>query len=166
MTLSTGYLTTKQRLIWGLKHRGIREAHIARQLDITRQTVHKIIDIANTRVEDSLKEAAELNKIEILTIDVQKGFLSGYSSHFKTEAFVTFTAKNGIQIWFKHYGNCTKCRHLNACREKLLSEAAERNFLLTEDIHEIIPSKLADALFSRLLQAAKDNSANPKIAIF
>lgn len=161
MTLSTGYLTTKQRLIWGLKNRGIREAHIARQLDVTRQTVHKIIDIANTRVEDSLKEAADLNKIEILTIDVQKGFLSGYSSHFKTDAFVTFSAKNGIQIWYKHDGNCSKCRHLKACREKLLVEAAERNFLLTEDINEIIPSKLADALFSRLLQAEKDNSQTP-----
>ena len=159
MTLSTGYLTAKQRLIWGLKHSGVREANIARQLDVTRQTVHKIIDIANARVEDSLKEAAELNKIEILTLDFQKGFLSGYSSHFKTEAFVTFTAKNGIQIWYKQDGNCAKCRHLKACREKLITEAAERNFLLTEDINEIIPSKLADALFSRLLQAAKDNSA-------
>ena len=143
-----------------MKNRGVREAHIARQLDVTRQTVHKIIDIANARVEDSLKEAAELNKIEIIMLDVQKGFLSGYSSHFKTEAYVTFTAKNGIQIWYKHDCNCTKCRHLNTCREKLLSEAAERNFLVTEDANEIIPSKLADAMFSRLLQAEKDKQLN------
>ena len=156
MTLSTGYLTTKQRLIWGLKHRGIREAHIARKLNVTRQTVHKIIDIANSRVEDSLKETAELNKIEILTLDVQKGFLSGYSSHFKTEVFITFTARNGVQIWYKHEGNCAKCRYLEACREILVSEAAERNFLLTEEITEIIPSKLAHVLFSRLLQTTQD----------
>jgi hypothetical protein len=150
MTLSTGYLTTKQRLIWGLKNSGIKEAHIARQLDITRQTVHKIIDIANTRIEKSLKEAAELNKIEIKTIDAPKGFLSGYSSQLKTDTFVTFSAKNGIQIWYKHEGNCSKCHRLKICREVLVAEATDRKYLITEDIDQINPLKLADALFSRL----------------
>jgi hypothetical protein len=156
MTLSTGYLTPKQRQIWGLKNRGQKEAFIARELDITRQTVHKTIDIANVRISESLQEAAKLNKIEVQTLEATKGFLSGYSSHFKTQAFVTFSAKNGIQVWYKHEGHCDKCKELKTCREMLVTEATERNFLLTEDIDKIVPSKLADALFSRIVEAKKD----------
>jgi hypothetical protein len=150
MSLSTGYLTPKQRIIWGLKSSGRQESNIARELKVTRQTIHKAIDTANTRIGESLKEAAQLNKIDVETIDASKGFLSGYSSHFKTQAFVTFSAKNGIQIWYKHEGHCQKCKRLKACRDMLIAEASERNFLLTEDVNEIIPAKLADALFSRI----------------
>jgi hypothetical protein len=150
MSLSTAYLTTKQRIIWGLKNSGNPEANIARELKITRQTVHKTINTANTHIGQSLTEAAQLNKIEIEALDAENGFLSGYSSHFKTQAFVTFTAKNGIQIWYKHEGHCKNCKRLKQCREMLVAEAAERNFLLTEDLNEIIPSKLADALFSKI----------------
>jgi hypothetical protein len=159
MSLSTGYLTAKQRLIWGLKSSGKQEANIARELKVTRQTVHKAINTANTRISDSLKEAAELNKIEILTINSSLGFLEGYSSHFKTQAFVTFTAKNGIQIWYKHEGHCQKCKRLQQCRDMLVAEATERNFLLTEDVNEILPSKLADALFSKLSVGSKNEAA-------
>lgn len=150
LSLSTGYLTLKQRLIWGLKSSGKQEANIARELKVTRQTIHKAIDTANTRIGESLKEAAQLNKIEIETIDATKGFLSGYSSHFKTKTFVTFTAKNGIQIWYKHEGHCQKCKRLQQCRDMLVAEANERNFLLTEDVNKIVPSKLVDALFSKI----------------
>jgi hypothetical protein len=150
MSLSTAYLTSKQRIIWGLKNSGKQESNIARELKVTRQTVHKAINTANTRIGESLAEAAELNRIEIQTIDPQKGFLSGYSPHFKTQAFVTFSTKNGIQVWYKHEGHCKNCKRLKQCREMLVAEATERNFLLTEDNNEIVPSKLADALFSKI----------------
>jgi hypothetical protein len=159
VSLSTGYLTPKQRLIWGLKNRGKQESHIARELKVTRQTIHKAIDTANTRIAESLKEAAQLNKIEIKTIDASKGFLSGYSSHFKTQAFVTFTAKNGVQVWYKHEGHCKTCSRIQTCRAMLVAEANERNFLLTEDINEILPSKLADVLFSKILGEPKNEAA-------
>jgi DNA-binding CsgD family transcriptional regulator len=155
MGLSTGYLTPKQRQIWGLKTSGLQEANIARRLNITRQTVHKTIDLANKRINEALKEAAELNRIEIQTLDAHNGFLSGYSSHFKTQAFVTFSAKNGVQVWYKHEGHCDNCTRLQTCREMLVAEATERNFLLTEDADKIVPSKLADALFSRIAGAKK-----------
>ena len=159
MSLSTGYLTPKQRIIWGLKTSGKQEANIARELNVTRQTIHKAIDTANSKIFDSLKEAAQLNQIEIQTIDSSKGFLSGYSPHFKTQAFVTFTAKNGVQIWYKHEGHCQKCKRLKQCRDMLAAEAKERNFLLTEDVDKIVPSKLADALFSKILGEPNNETA-------
>jgi hypothetical protein len=151
MSLSTGYLTSKQRMIWGLKSKGQQEANIAKELKVTRQTVHKALNTANLRVSDALNEAAKLNNIEIQTLNTNRGFLSGYSPHFKTQAFVTFSAKNGIQIWYKHEGHCQTCQRLKTCREMLVSEATARNYLLTEDIDKISPSKLADVLLQKIL---------------
>ncbi len=150
MTLSFGYLTPKQRTMWELKSSGLQEAHIAKKLNITRQTVHKSLDIANLKIEDALQEAAKINKIDIQTVNAQKGFLKGYSNHFKTPAFVTFSAKNGIQVWYKHEGNCEKCKKLETCRNTLLAEAKDRNFLLLDDTKKILPSKLAQALFAKI----------------
>jgi DNA-binding CsgD family transcriptional regulator len=150
MNLSSGYLSLRQRQIWGLKNRGKQEASIAKELNVTRQNIHNTLKTANSRIAQSLTEAAQINKIEIQTLNTQKGFLSGYSHHFKAQAFVTFTAKNGIQIWYKHEGNCEKCKRLKQCRAMLVAEANERNFLLTQDANEILPSKLADALFSKI----------------
>lgn len=151
MSLSTGYLTSKQRMIWGLKSKGQQEASIAKELKVTRQTVHKAVNTANSRISDALKEAAKLNNIEVQTLNTTKGFLAGYSPHFKTQAFVTFSAKNGIQIWYKHEGQCQTCKRLQTCREMLVSEAEARNFLLTQDLNQITPSKLAEVLFSKIL---------------
>ncbi|MCW4025349.1 MAG: hypothetical protein NWF01_10005 [Candidatus Bathyarchaeota archaeon] len=151
MSLSAAYLTSKQRVIWGLKSKGQQEASIARELNITRQTVHKAVNTANLRITEALTEAAQLNNIEIQTLNTSKGFLSGYSPHFKTPAFVTFSAKNGVQVWYKHEGHCQTCKRLKTCREMLVSEAKARNFLLTEDINQISPSRLAEVLFSKIL---------------
>ncbi|MCW4029295.1 MAG: hypothetical protein NWE92_06580 [Candidatus Bathyarchaeota archaeon] len=150
MTLSLGYLTPKQRAIWDLKSSGLQEAHIAKKLNITRQTVHKSLDIANLKIEDALQEVAQINKIDPQTVNAQRGFLKGYSNPFKTPAFITFSAKNGIQVWYKHDGNCEKCKKLETCRTTLLSEAKDRNFLLLDDTSKILPSKLAEALFAKI----------------
>ena len=158
MTLSLGYLTPKQRTIWDLKSTGLQEANIARKLNVTRQTVHKSLDIANLKIGEALEETAKINKIDIQTVDPLKGFLLGYSSHFKTKAFITFSAKNGVQVWYKHEGDCAKCDKIDACREALLAEAKDRNFLLLDDTSKILPSKLADALFAKITGAQHEYS--------
>lgn len=150
MTLSLGYLTSKQKMMWDLKSNGLQEANIARKLKVTRQTVHKALDIANLKIGEALTEVAKINKIEVETLDANRGFLKGYSNHFKTQAFVTFSAKNGIQLWYKHEGDCEKCQKLQTCRETLLSEAKDRNFLILDDTSKILPSKLAEALFAKI----------------
>jgi len=150
MTLSFGYLTPKQKMIWDLKSRGLQEAHIARKLNVTRQTVHKALDTANVKIGEALEETARINRIETQKLDPDKGYLLGYSSHFKTQAFITFSAKNGIQVWYKHEGDCKKCSQLQTCREALLAEAKERNFLILDDTNKILPSQLAEALIAKI----------------
>jgi len=150
MTLSSGYLTAKQKMMWDVKSSGLQEASIARKLGVTRQTVHGALDTANLKIGEALQEVAKINKIEVEIMDSNRGFLKGYSSHFKTQAFVTFSAKNGIQLWYKHEGNCEKCGRLQTCRETLLAEAKDRNFLILDETRKILPSKLAEALFAKI----------------
>jgi hypothetical protein len=102
------------------------------------------------KIGEALEETAKINKIDVETLNADRGFLKGYSSHFKTQAFITFSAKNGVQVWYKHEGNCAKCSKINTCRDTLLSEAKDRNFLLLDDTNKILPSKLAEALFAKI----------------
>ncbi|MCW4031371.1 MAG: hypothetical protein NWE80_03305, partial [Candidatus Bathyarchaeota archaeon] len=100
MSLRLGYLTPKHRLIWRLKSEGFIEAGIGRKLDITRQTVHKALNVANMKILQALEETAKINKIEIQTVSQIQGYLTGYSPHFNTKAFVTYSSGNGIRICF------------------------------------------------------------------
>lgn len=117
---------------------------------MTRQTVHKALNIANAKVQESLEEIAKINKIKIQTVNPATGVLTGYSTHFKTEAIVTFSAKSGIQVWYRHEGDCQNCDQLQTCRETLLNEAKERNILTPENPDTILPSDFAKSLFSKI----------------
>ena len=148
--LSTGYLTPTQRTIWNLKSKGLPEAGVARELKVTRQTVHKALDIANAKIKDSLEEVAKINKIKIQTVNPATGVLTGYSMHFKTKAIVTFSAKTGIQLWYKHEGDCKNCEQLGTCREALLNEAKERDIPQPENRDLFLPSDYAKTLFAKI----------------
>jgi transcriptional regulator len=151
MTLSTGYLTPKQKIIWDLKNKGSIEANIARKLNVTRQTVHKVLNVAYDKVSEALLETANLNKIKVKKFDPAKGILLGYSTEFKTQTLVTFSAKNGVQIWYKHEGNCKTCDRLQSCKKILLTEMEERNIQPPENLDSTLPSKLAELLFSKVI---------------
>ena len=150
VALSDGYLTPKQLKIWDLKRRGSFEAGIARELDISRQTVHKAADVADSKVSQALMETAKLNKIKVETVDPAIGILSGFSSEFKTPVIITFSARNGVQVWYKHEGDCKNCDHLENCRKTLLAEIGERNIQPPENLGSISPSKIAELLFQKI----------------
>jgi predicted transcriptional regulator len=156
MNLRMCYLTPKQSLIWSLNSNGLTESSIARKLFVTRQTVHHALNAANQKIGESLQETANINKIEIETVDLSKGFLIGYSLHFKSQAFITFSAKNGIQIWYKHEANCEKCKRLKKCKEVLLEEIRARKLTLPDQSSQMLPSKLAEILFSEITGGKKD----------
>ena len=147
MSLSIGYLTPKQLQIWDYKRTGLQEASIARELQVSRQTVHKAIGIAHAKIGESLEETARINKIKIQTVNPHRGFLLGYSPHFKTKTLITFSTQNGIQVWYKHEGDCKNCERLKECKDTLIAEAKERNLDLPTDC---LPSDYADKLFSAI----------------
>ena len=160
MSLSMGYLTSKQKLVWRLKSEGYTEAGIGRKLDITRQTVHKALNVANQKILEALEETAKINGIEIQAVSPAQGYLTGYSPHFSTGAFVTYSPSNGIQIWYEHEGDCKKCSRAKECRDALLDEAKERKIDFGKDVDKMLPSKLAQALFSKIKGEMADDKAH------
>ena len=150
MALTSCYLTSKQLKIWNLKRKGFLEARIAKELDITRQTVHKAADVADNKVQQALMETAKLNRISVKAIDPVTGVLSGFSAEFKTPVMITFSARNGVQVWYKHEGNCERCDHLDNCRKTLLTEMEERNIQPPKSFDSTPPSKVAELLFQKI----------------
>lgn len=118
MSLRLGYITPKQRLALSLKSERYMEAGIGRKLNIKRQTVHKALNIANMKIQ-ALRETAKIKMIETQTVSPNQGYLTGYSPHFDTESFVTYSSRNDIQICYPCEGNCTRCNRANKCRKTL-----------------------------------------------
>ncbi len=151
MSFALGYLTTRQRDLWALRRSGLSEGRIADRLHISRQAVNKALTTIDAKVSRALTEAATINRLEITTIDSEKGILTGYSRDLKTRVIVTFSPKNGVQVWYKHQGDCNDCARLEECMRILLSEAEERGIQLSEDERLYPPSRLAEVMFERLM---------------
>ncbi|MGB9694255.1 MAG: hypothetical protein ACPLYF_05365 [Fervidobacterium sp.] len=152
MSLSYGYLTPKQTKIWDMKKKGFLEANIARELNVTRQTVHKAVEVANSKVSQALIEMAKLSRIKVEYLNPTKGILIGYSQEFGTQAIITFSASNNIQIWYRHRGNCEQCDQVESCQKKLLAELEDRNIQPPKNLNSIPPSELAEFLFQKIIK--------------
>ena len=151
MSLRFGYLTPRQRKYWGLRRSGATQAEISRKMGVVRQTVNKTFNAIDSSVSKALLEAAQINRIEISRVNPEKGFLLGRSPSIGMEALITFSERNGIQVWYRGEGNCSKCSWLSSCKQKLLIEAEERGILLPEDKKDIEPTKLAEILFKKII---------------
>lgn len=147
-----GYLTPKQRKYWSLRRSGLTQAEISRKMDVTRQTVNKVFDAINSRVSKALLEAAQVNKVEIRRLDPEKGFLVGRSPSLGTGVLITFSERNGIQIWYEGESGCSECTERNSCKQTLLIEAEDRGIKLPEKAGDMAPSELADILFKKIVE--------------
>jgi transcriptional regulator len=147
-----GYLTPKQRKYWSLRRSGLTQAEISRKMKVTRQTVNKVFDAINSRVYKALLEAAQVNRIEVSRIDPKKGFLMGRSPSIETDVLITFSDRNGIQMWYKEENSCSECNERNSCKQTLLIEAKDRGIELPEKAENMEPSELADILFKKILE--------------
>ena len=147
-----GYLTPKQRKYWSLRRDGLTQADISRKMDVTRQTVNKVFDAIDSRVSKALLEAAQVNRIEISRLDPKKGFLLGRSPSLGLDVFITFSERNGIQLWYRGESDCPECTVRDNCKKKLIIEAEDRNIKLPENAEDLEPSELAEALFKKITE--------------
>jgi transcriptional regulator with XRE-family HTH domain len=147
-----GYLTPKQRKYWSLRRDGLTQAEISRKMKVTRQTVNKVFDAIDSRVSKALLDAAEINRIEINRLDPEKGFLIGRSPSLGLDVFITFSERNGVQLWYRGESDCAECKVRSSCRQKLLIEAESRGIKLPEKAVELEPSELAEILFKKIVE--------------
>ena len=126
MSFFNAYLTPKQKNLWRLRFDGHSQSEISRKTGVTRQTINKAFGAIDTKVTKALLEGAKFNKIEISNLDMERGYLLGRSMEFGLEALMTFSDENGLQIWYKGEGNCSKCETIESCRKSLVKEAEIR----------------------------------------
>jgi DNA-binding CsgD family transcriptional regulator len=149
------YLTPRQRHLWSLKLIGLTESDISRREEISRQSVHIILDVAQEKVSQALREAADINRIEVKHVDFSKGILAGKSLEFGHKVVVTYSPSNGIRIWYAHDDDCQECKLDRSWVKVILKEAQERHIELSDAELRLAPHKLAKLVFSRMLPGVK-----------
>ncbi len=140
-------LNDKQFEFWRLRRSGLPNMNIARLFDISKQAVSKALLTMDERIENTLLEMARANQIEVEKVNLERGILFGHSAPFNTSAIIFVSAKRGMQVWYKHEGNCGACTRYAQCIELLWDFADEMKIKLekTDD-----PTKLAEELFEKL----------------
>jgi hypothetical protein len=140
-------LNDKQFEFWRLRRSGILSIDIARLFNISKQAVSKALLTMDDRIENTLLEMARANQIEVEKVNLGRGILFGHSIPFNSSAIIFVSAKHGMQVWYKHEGNCGACTRYAQCIELLWDFADEMKVKLekTDD-----PTKLAEELFEKL----------------
>ena len=149
--LPQAYLTERQLEIWRLRFKGFSKAEVGRRLGITRQAVYDAEKYTLEKVESALRHVAEASRIEVQFLDPSKGVLLGQDHSASGRVIVTFSARNGVQTWHHEQPDCGSCRWVDRCKRRLMDEAVERDVPLSSEERELPPSKLAHAIFSRLI---------------
>ena len=149
------YLTPRQRQLWSLRLSGLTESDISRREEISRQSVHIILDVAQEKVSQALREAADINRIEVKHVDFSKGILAGKSLEFGHKVVVTYSPSNGIRLWHAHNANCQECKVDKSWVKVILKEAQERHIELSEAELRLAPHKLAKLVFSKMLPGVR-----------
>lgn len=145
------YLTARQRHLWGLSLGGLTESEISRKAEISRQSVHIILNVARDKVSRALKEAAKVNRIQIKHMDVMKGILAGKSLEFDHKVVITYSPSNGVRIWYAHDDDCRECEFDKSWTKIILKEAQERQVELSDAELRLPPHKLAKLIFTKIL---------------
>jgi hypothetical protein len=149
--LPQAYLTERQLEIWRLRFKGLSKAEVGRRLGITRQAVYDAEKYTLEKVESALRHVADASRIEVHYLDASKGVLLGFDPSTSNRVIVTFSARNGVQTWHYEQPNCGECQWVESCKRRLEDEAEERDITLSEEERQRPPSKMAHAIFSKII---------------
>jgi len=149
--LPQAYLTDRQLEIWRLRFKGFSKAEVGRRLGITRQAVYDAERYTLEKVESALRHVADASRIEVHYLDASKGVLLGFDPSTSNRVIVTFSARNGVQTWHHEQPDCGACQWEESCKRRLVDEAEERDIALSEEERRLPPSKLAHAIFSKII---------------
>jgi len=149
--LPQAYLTDRQLEVWRLRFKGFSKAEVGRRLGITRQAVYDAEKYTLEKVESALRHVAEASRIEVHYLDPFKGILLGFNPSTSNRVIVTFSARNGVQTWHYEQPNCGECQWVESCKRRLEDEAEERDITLSEEERQRPPSKMAHAIFSKII---------------
>jgi hypothetical protein len=140
-------LNYRQFAFWRLRRSGLANIRIAEHFRVSRQAVSKALITMDRKVEETLLDMANANQIEVERLNAEKGILFGRSVPFDASVIVFVSANHGVQVWYKHEGDCGACPQYARCIELLWDYADELGIALTKTDD---PTRMADELFAKL----------------
>ncbi len=149
--ISSAYLTNRQLDIWDMNRRGEPRSKISERFGFTRQAVYDSLKISLEKVDAALRQTADASSIEVIKVDPKNGILLGRTPIDSSKVILTFSRRYGIQTWHFEEPDCGRCAYTKRCTERLIDEAEERDIKLTDEQKKMQPSKLAHAIFSKLI---------------
>ena len=138
----------KQLELWSLKRKKLSGKEIAAQKNVTTGFVSKTLSDANQRIRGLLENAANMNKVSIENLSEELGFARGKSHMLNVKCYITFSPRNGVQVWYEHKGNCASCEKFALCKDILLKEFEERSIEIPSSTLQ--PTDLVEVLFNKL----------------
>jgi hypothetical protein len=144
------YPTKQQSMIWLMRRNDVASSAIADELNVQRPFVSKSLKTANERIRKLLEHAAAINRVVIHHMSEKDGFAVGYCAAYKSETYITFSPKLGIQIWFQHKGDCDSCAEYSTCGNMLTVLSKEWGIPLSRNAS---PTQVADDLFSKIMKS-------------
>lgn len=88
-------LPEKMEEMWVLAAKGLREIDIASKLGISKQAVNKALKEARNRLISMFLELAEIFNLNIIRINVEKGFMIAINPQINTRVYVLYVPKRG-----------------------------------------------------------------------
>ncbi|MDD1729044.1 MAG: hypothetical protein LUQ50_08230 [Methanospirillum sp.] len=137
----------KQFGFWVMRRKGIPNITIANLLGISRQAVSRGLLTMDKKIDTSLREMANANQIAVEIINVEHGILMGRSIPFNAEAIIFVSEKHGVQVWYKHEGDCDSCQLYKDCIELIWDYSKELGILIKTTDN---PTIMADELFEKV----------------
>jgi hypothetical protein len=145
-------MNDKQFGFWKMRRNGMSNISIANLVGITRQGVSQALLAMDEKIDASLREMAQANRIQVEKIDRGRGVLIGKSIPFQTNAYIFVSEKHGMQVWYEHDGDCKACDEFTRCIEFIWDFAAELGIKI-ENIAE--PTKMAEELLTKIRESIK-----------
>ena len=130
-----------------MRRDGMAGVEIAKSFSISRQSVSKALQGMDSKVSRVLLEMARSNRIEVTKVNFERGILFGRSVQLNADAIIFVSARHGVQVWYRHEGNCGGCSRFDECRELLEDYAREIGIALGGSGN---PAEMADELFHKL----------------
>jgi transcription initiation factor TFIIIB Brf1 subunit/transcription initiation factor TFIIB len=143
------FLPTKEKQFgfWKMRRSGMQNISIANEIGITRQGVSQALRVIDEKIDASLREMAQANRIQIQKIDVERGVLFGRSIPFQTNAYIFVSEKHGMQVWYEHDGDCKTCDEFTQCIEFIWDFASELGIKIEKTAD---PTKMAEELLTKI----------------
>ncbi|MFX0095998.1 MAG: hypothetical protein ACFFBD_29940 [Candidatus Hodarchaeota archaeon] len=149
MPSNLAFPSERQAEIWKLRRNNVAPSIIADQFQVKRPVISKALRVSTTKINKLLEDTIRANKLIITKIDPVSGFVWAHSPIFNTPAYVTYSPKNKIQVWYGHEGECTDCDLVEECKSAILLEVEERNLSLPDP--NASPSSLCDQLIDIIM---------------